>query len=85
VNCVEDTTEAMILYRSIFPRSRVVDRFRFHLNTGCRKSMQCVFCLEAGPSWSAKWPKTMKARQWEAEHSCNPHEGVLKQAFEAYG
>ena len=77
-------TEALALYRLLFPRSRAQGRFKFDLNTGCRKSVCCVFCLASGPTWSPKWSKTSRAKRWEAEHACNPMLGVLEQACAAY-
>jgi len=77
-------TEALALYRLLFPRARAQRHFKFDLNTGSRKSMCCVFCLASGPTWSSNWPKTVRAKRWEAEHACNPMLGVLKQACAAY-
>ena len=78
-------SDALALYRFLFPRSRVQNRFRFYHNTNCRKSMQCVFCRVEGPTWSSRYPKTKRAEHWEAEHSCNPLGGVLKQASDVFG
>ena len=30
--------------------------------------MKCVFCGELGPSWCSRYPKTLRAREWENIH-----------------
>ena len=50
------------------PLSRAVALFKFHRNGGSTKSMACVACGAEGPTWCAKYPKTLRAERWEAEH-----------------
>lgn len=58
------------LYRLVNPQSRAVGDFRYTINTGVRKRRQCIHCGQHGPMWSAQYPKTKRAAQWEADHSC---------------
>jgi len=77
------SADAVGLYRLLFPRSRATRQFVFHHNTSCRKSVRCIFCCAAGPTWAARWPKTARAELWEAEHECVPLIGTLEQITEA--
>lgn len=84
VSWMGDAFELLRFYRLIFPRSRAVRPFRYYHNSSARKSMQCVFCREVGPTWCAKYPKTCRAVAWEDAHSCNSLLGILDQMSEAY-
>lgn len=57
-------------YRQANPRARVLGAFRYAKNTASSKGRECVFCGECGPTWSAKYPRTVRAAKWEHEHAC---------------
>jgi hypothetical protein len=55
-------------YRRDNPASRAENILRLRRNSASVKGNECILCGEAGPTWCAKWPKTARARQWEAAH-----------------
>jgi hypothetical protein len=70
-------TEAQLVaeHRAKNPRSRAKSIFVFDPNTASRQGKRCVLCNEEGPTWSAKWRKTKRAEEWEAEHLAKHLEG----------
>ena len=63
-------TEAALVaaYRVANPESRAPGILVFGANTSCRKGKRCILCGATGPTWSARWPQTVRAMAWEVEH-----------------
>ena len=68
MNEPEPIRSRLLQLRKENPRSRFVGLFRFYRNGSATRQMECVLCNELGPSWCAKWPKTVRSREWEGKH-----------------
>ena len=56
-------------YRTLHPKSRVVNIFKLYKNTSATKQMICIICDYVGPSWCSRYPKTNKSILWEHNHT----------------
>ena len=68
---VINSTDHVMLYRRLNPRSRAVNHYTYYGSTGCVRKATCIYCRNVVATCSNKWRETKTFRREANNHTAN--------------